>query len=151
MQAGAGGVLGHLSRICLRTLAEYKDLSPYEYLPLRVPVAGEILNVGWLGKVIPFSTGSLPVDFWEELVKVVPHFKTNVTRGFYQCRFCGARQVRVEAPVPLILGHMEFHIPGADGIVYAAPSMVVHYISDHKYRPPDGFVEAVQAAARADK
>ncbi|MDH4109285.1 MAG: hypothetical protein OEW35_13295 [Gammaproteobacteria bacterium] len=34
-----------------------------------------------------------------------------------------------------------------DGIWYIAPVLVVHYIAWHKYRPPQQFLDAVQAAA----
>jgi len=29
------------------------------------------------------------------------------------------------------------------GVNYAAPTLIVHYIENHKYRPPDEFIEAV--------
>jgi hypothetical protein len=46
----------------------------------------------------------------------------------------GSTQVDVDAT--------NLHIPGS-AQVYLAPSMVLHYVSRHRYRPPDGFCDAV--------
>ncbi len=127
-------------------MSVYEDLSPYEYLPEGRTVGA--VNVGWLGEGVPYSTGSLPVGFLENLVSVVSMYRRNATRGFHECPFCGAHRVRIEEPVPLLLGHAEYHIPGVGGIVYAAPTLMVHYIGVHGYRPPDEFVEAVLTAAK---
>jgi hypothetical protein len=43
----------------------------------------------------------------------------------------------------LALGDAEIRVTGRDGTVYAAPSLVAHYIAEHSYRPPDGFIEAL--------
>ena len=34
-------------------------------------------------------------------------------------------------------------IPAKNGVVYLAPGMIVHYIREHDYLPPDDFINAV--------
>ena len=34
---------------------------------------------------------------------------------------------------------------GATGRVYAAPTLIWHYVTEHGYRPPDEFIDAVLA------
>ena len=42
------------------------------------------------------------------------------------------------------IGIANLFVPG-DGFLWTAPSMIVHYIADHGYRPPDAFLTAVDA------
>jgi hypothetical protein len=46
------------------------------------------------------------------------------------------------------LGNGEIRVRGADGTLYAAPSLIAHYIAEHSYLPPGGFIEAIHQAAR---
>lgn len=131
-------------------MAEYADLTPYEYLPLeereeRAP----LVNVGWLGTGLPHPTGEVPPGFVDALIVLADDMRHS-TRGFHGCPFCLAespvrvRSERLARPVPL--GMAEIHVPGPDGVVYAAPTLVIHYITDHGYRPPQEFIDAVLAA-----
>jgi hypothetical protein len=43
----------------------------------------------------------------------------------------------------LALGDAEIRVGGENGIVYAAPTLICHYIHEHGYRPPDEFLAAV--------
>jgi hypothetical protein len=47
-------------------------------------------------------------------------------------------------------GSAELHVAAADGRVYAAPSLVLHYVRDHGYGPPAEFVAAVLCGAPVD-
>ncbi len=40
----------------------------------------------------------------------------------------------------LLLGHAEVRIPVRPGTMYAAPTLIWHYITTHRYRPPDDFI-----------
>jgi hypothetical protein len=33
---------------------------------------------------------------------------------------------------------------GVNGDVFAAPNLIYHYVSDHRYRPPHEFIQAVE-------
>ena len=40
------------------------------------------------------------------------------------------------------VGNGEIRIADEDGLVFAAPTMILHYIVEHRYLPPDAFIEA---------
>ncbi len=73
--------------------------------------------------------------------------KTSVaqTRGGHPCPFCnnpaGIRAHRNGES--LLLGTSEIRVFFSDGRVYAAPTLVYHYVVDHHYRPPAEFVTAL--------
>lgn len=58
------------------------------------------------------------------------------SRGFHVCPFCSQ-----DAPET---GNGEIHVAGTD-CVYVAPALVGHYVTNHGYRPPEAFIEAVYA------
>lgn len=120
----------------------YRDLSPYEY----TEQSHAMLNVGWLGRGHPFSTGSTPASTVERLVLLVDSAE-NIMRGFHYCEFCDAESpIRLVAPVPdgyVWLGTGEIWLDGEGGVRYSAPTLVVHYITEHSYLPPEEFLAAV--------
>ena len=126
-------------------MAYFPDLSRYEYLS----VGQEMVNVGWLGREGEIPTGAAVPDAVVEALLVWPIDEETLLRGVHDCEFCGEESpLRVPAPVErgyVSLGMGEFHVTGADGTVYSAPSLVVHYITAHGYRPPEVFLEAVGA------
>jgi len=46
------------------------------------------------------------------------------------------------------LGHAEIWVEREDGTQIAAPNLVYHYVTEHQYRPPDYFIDAVLRQAR---
>ncbi|MCM1214563.1 MAG: hypothetical protein NC331_03545 [Lachnospiraceae bacterium] len=110
------------------------------------------LNVGWLEKGHPFSTGSVPEEFMEKLWKYF-RYPVQVCRGYHVCDLCE----NPEKGVPVIAfkrqkreaGYYEIRAWGKDGTVYAAPSLIFHYILQHEYRPPQEFMDAVMDSADA--
>ena len=131
-------------------MTEYPDLSPYEYLPGESPVA--MVNVGWLGPRSPFETGDMDPGFRHALLELIADRPAHRTRGFHGCELCPRTEpVRIPfgEPGSVLLGSAEVHVAGADGVVHAAPNLVHHYVTEHGYRPPQQFVDAVfHAAAR---
>jgi hypothetical protein len=129
----------------------FKDLSAYAYR--KDPLSFGTLNVGWLAKRHRFSYGAPTQEFLDKLWK---HCKisVNLSRGIHPCDFCagsncycgerngerlvlGAAEIRVFYP---------WSVPGfiVGGIqIYAAPTLIYHYIEAHHYKPPDEFVDAV--------
>jgi hypothetical protein len=126
-------------------LAYYPDLTPYAYYP------GEehMLNVGWLSKDVVFTRGPVPMAFAHEL-KLLAEHPIELTRGCHVCEFC-------EQPHDLIkefpeyeavwemfrCGNGEIHVANRSGAIYCAPTLVLHYVSEHQYQPPQEFVDAV--------
>jgi hypothetical protein len=76
-------------------------------------------------------------------------------RGVHYCEFCDAESpIRLPAPVSrgwVSLGMGEIHVPGQHGVVFAAPSLIIHYISAHDYQPPRDFRNSVLLAAEDDE
>jgi hypothetical protein len=106
--------------------------------PLRV------LAVGWLG-FFTFRREATPLRFQDLLGRLCcrPPLAT-VTPGFHSCRlgtclwhwWVGHRSAA---------GYAEISVPGRDGKVYRAPTLIGHYVRAHRYKPPKVFVEAVLA------
>lgn len=122
----------------------YKDLTPYTYcLPFSLE---NVLNVGWLDKGIAFELGKAPPVLKECLYALLngeSRFaaRVNPTRGRHSCNLCSCSGF--DSP---FIGSCEIWIPAInDGIVFAAPSLIVHYIEAHDYLPPEAFIRAVLA------
>lgn len=120
----------------------YPDLSRYSYM------AGsrEMLNVGWLSGKEVFPQGFIERSVRDQLVRLARD-PVNVARGFHYCEFCDAESpiqasVLGEVTWPAFLGSGEIHV-AADGVVFSAPTLIVHYIDSHSYLPPLEFREAV--------
>jgi hypothetical protein len=132
----------------------YPDLARYDYLPETVPENVELRTVGWLepGHGFPVAAeGPDPdSDFWRNLVTLAADHATAVTRSVHGCRFRhlfdGDFQYRaVYGTRVLYLGSAEIRVVANDGRWLTAPTLVLHYIRDHGYQPPEEFVEAVAA------
>ena len=110
----------------------YPDLSPYAYLPNQPAM----INVGWLESGHGHYRGTVPEGFLERLRTLAEQPK-NLCRGTHDCDLCPAGSG--------LRGNGEVHVVGADGQVYAAPVLVVHYVEEHGYLPPQEFIDAVMA------
>ena len=127
-------------------MASFPDLSPYTYFPL---VRGQrMLNVGWLGAGEPFATGPFPAELLACVLDLC-RSSVNRTEGFHECELCpptreGSLIVGLGG-AGVSLGNGEIHVEGDNGIVYAAPTLIYHYIRDHGYAPPMEFTEALRA------
>jgi hypothetical protein len=120
----------------------YRDLSPYVYLGDRT--AG-MVNVGWLGAGEDFPRGDCPDEIVRRLIALAASPR-NLTRGRHHCEFCAVGSpVRAESDDGTVawLGNGEVHVRSGDGPLYAAPTLVVHYIQAHRYLPPRDFRDAV--------
>lgn len=123
---------------------QFKDLTPYVYLtPKRKPLL-TVLNVGWLDRWHLTTSGPVDAAVVEKLTAMIDHQGTRVnqTRGVHDCPWC---KTIIKMPDGSYLGTAEIWVPGQDGIVYAAPTLITHYITNHDYQPPAEFVAAVIA------
>ncbi len=138
--------------------------SPYGFpLPLKrsgrwgyglLPDGMYLLAVGWLGKEVP-TTGVLPSEciegLWEAFeARLVVH---DGTAGWHNCELCEGEDewypdgkvgpvVEWRGERHRVRGYGHFLVRWEDR-VYIAPVLILHYILDHDYRPPEIFCTAV--------
>jgi hypothetical protein len=122
-------------------MAYFKDLSDYEYT--LAPLAhSPAKNIGWLAKEHSFETAEPSA----ELLEVLRSYCTvqiNQTRGLYRCPFCLMRPQVDLRGLPFTLGSAEIRVFSENGVVYAAPNLIYHYVAAHRYHPPAEFLRAV--------
>jgi hypothetical protein len=131
----------------------FEDLSFYEYAlgPTswkgQLTPSDKVLNIGWLSSTSSFERGSVPEEVLEKLFELC---KTNVNqaRGFQVCEICPSPRVIEHFSAERDgerrwLGSAEIRVRGRSGIHYACPNMIYHYMKDHRYRPPQEFIDAV--------
>jgi hypothetical protein len=109
-------------------MAFFEDLTPYTYLDSENELPNTV-NIGWLDSNHPSTTGATSEEFRAKLGRLCQ-------RGLHPCPFCKGRGRPASSS--------EMRVSGS-GKVYAAPSLVHHYVVAHCYRPPDEFVAAVLA------
>lgn len=140
-------------------MSVFEDLTPYTYLA-EEGGSGTVLTVGWLGRDSRFEVGEPEPGLVDSLLALTAFRPVNTTRGFHLCELCDrppdAEPEPLVVPYPaaergeVLLGSAEVRVPGPDGIVYAAPTLVAHYVDRHHYRPPEAFRYAALALATAD-
>jgi hypothetical protein len=124
------------------TLAWFEDLTPYAYLD-ETPTQPPTLNVGWLEDGHAFSTGDVPADFAERLAVLCEHGTMNRTRGLHFCDLCPPPPDDDYELDAYPSGSAEVRAVAEDGTRFAAPSLIFHYVTAHRYVPPQAFIEAV--------
>jgi hypothetical protein len=124
----------------------YKDLTPYSYHGNE-----QSLNIGWLCKEERMIVGEIPLEFQEKLHGFcLDENVVKIMRGFQECEFCQLPWGEWSRNHPtdgensgwMSIGDGEIRIIGK-GVIYAAPTLVYHYVVVHYYTPPQEFVEAV--------
>ena len=117
-------------------MAHFDDLAACTYF--HDPQLPPLLAVGWLEPGHDFPTGEVPADLLPRLIAIrrsekmpLPYFYM----GGVVC-WCGDRRM---------FSKRNLFIPG-NGVVYASPEGILHYIAAHSYCPPAEFIEAVLAA-----
>lgn len=111
--------------------------------------------VGWLGDCVP-NEGETPSECISQLWEA---YKTRMvisdgTAGWHDCELCKGKEERYPGgevgPIVgwrgrqlRIYGHGHFLIRHNE-IVFLSPVLILHYILDHGYKPPEVFIEAVR-------
>ena len=128
----------------------FPDLSPYHY-NIAEPQQ-DLLHIGWLSIDHPFPTEPPNERLAEALRKLIAA-RVNLFRGFHICEFCpkpptvlSKQGIPMIAPPPGTTGNGEIRVPGANAKTYAAPVLILHYVVEHQYLPPQEFINAVLAA-----
>lgn len=140
------------SRCHDQTVTHIPDLAPYDYYR-GAPAA---LAVGWLDASVAFVAGECPPDVRDRLedLSTAP---VRLMRGYHYCQFCEAASppakllradIRLYEEPDVAHGNGEIWVTDGDGMNFAAPVLILHYIDEHKYLPPPSFIAAVRAGAR---
>lgn len=109
-----------------------------------LPPGLTVRAIGWIEKP-GFPTGAIPDECIRALIDATPQtIFADGTRGIHHCELChemrpSVRWQRQEIPL-VCTGH--YLIQNGD-IVYMAPALLLHYIIDHEYRPPEEFLKAL--------
>jgi len=110
--------------------------------------------VGWLGDCV-LCEGKTPSECISRICDAYKSklFISDGTAGWHNCELCHGddewypagevgpiiswrgRQIRIYGH-----GHFLIHL---NEIVYLSPVLILHYILDHGYKPPEAFIEAV--------
>ncbi|MCE9638047.1 MAG: hypothetical protein K8T90_20285 [Planctomycetes bacterium] len=131
-------------------MAHFPDLAP------RAASGGKSdVSIGWLSSGHAFPTGAVPPEFTSALARLreVPFA---LTRGFHVCEFCmrnreddshrfDACSASWNSPE---YGNGEILVLSETGVAYVAPRLVLHYVTEHGYRPPQEFIDAVLFQSR---
>lgn len=126
-------------------MAYYPDLSDYAYLAsaIRHPATR---NIGWLAREPPFATAP-PSDALLDALWRYCKISVAQTRGVHDCELCRAAAFRAERHGDsLLLGTAEIRVFAATGEIYAAPTLIYHYVEVHHYVPPGPFLRALDDA-----
>jgi hypothetical protein len=124
----------------------FPDLAPCEYFSFFE--ADKVRAIGWLDGTHSFSTGPADRDLLLRLVVLAESpWEPVMLMGYHTCELCIQPDTHMTPVVfegrRLHVGVHNLFVPGY-GVIYAAPSMILHYILAHGYRPPDEFAEAVR-------
>lgn len=125
------------------------DLEPLPFPPFD---SGKLVAVGWLEPGYDFQHGDVEPEFVRKLAELlIDPWQPAVSAGRHACAFCrltggpasfhlgqSGNRLSVE------MGISNLWLP-ADGFLYIAPSMILHYMDAHGYSPPDDFQKAVSA------
>ena len=123
------------------------------YLPDLEPWGDpQLLAVGWLEPSQPYETGPVPEALLGKLVELfIDPWQPWVTGGWHACGLCEGNKAPRSFEYhgrSIRMGSTNLYVPG-DGVVYVAPSLILHYIESHRYAPPAVFRSAVQACPRS--
>jgi hypothetical protein len=121
-----------------------EDLAPYRYnSKILIP---NVYAVGWLDRAHPFQTGRVSAHLIDKLNELAATRPVNRARGTHQCTMCSLLNIEVSAQgASRSLGSAELWIPGKDGVLFASPNLILHYVRNHSYLPPTDFLRALDA------
>jgi hypothetical protein len=132
-------------------VTHFEDGSPYRY-GQRSEVSTPALNVGWLDGSMRFPMGDTSEELHDKLAWLCAIERVNATRGIHRCTICRSSRDDFHGldvgRTRHLLGTAEIRVVGS-AATYAAPNLVIHYVVDHRYLPPEDFVAGV--LARSDR
>src|SRR5258708_2750730 len=154
-------------------MAYFPDLTFYDYSSDNSP---ETKNIGWLQRGREFETMA-PAEETLELLWSFCSISVMQLRGLHECNLCTVPRIvhAVRNGVGLLLGSSEIRVFSGErhrsalgqhlremesgGLlflrgstvpfsIYAAPTLIYHYVRTHHYKPPDEFLHALREVPR---
>ena len=101
------------------------------------------MNIGWIGNGSEFVLAE-PAE--ETLQAIWEHCKISIAYmpGIHRCEFCDDFSYYAERNGEyLMLGGSEIRVFSPRGEIYAAPTLIYHYMHAHYYQPPAEFLRAL--------
>jgi len=132
-------------------MAYFEDLTPYKYMHRSIKPGLIQLNVGWLSRGKNYNQGLSTEAFKGKLFEFCQdYYVINITRGFHVCELCSISESNWYENKSrygkdhywLSIGDGEIRTIG-DSVIYAAPTLIYHYVVDHRYMPPNEFIKSV--------
>lgn len=101
-------------------------------------------SIGWLGRHYGLQgTNSTPMAAADlNRLRSASWRLGSIMLGTHECDFCPEGAA--------FEGNGEYRYYMANGDVYAAPMMILHYTEQHGYRPPETFTEALREERRLE-
>ena len=110
----------------------FEDLSPCTYFS----AGAKLVAVGWLERAKPYPTGQVDRGVYDALVEMRKNpWQPFVSTGTHECDLCKFEGEH---------GSANLFVP-ADGVIYVAPELIVHYMNLHGYARAHVFCRAVLA------
>jgi hypothetical protein len=112
---------------------------------VQLPPNTHLYAVGWLDNCVPV-TGQIPDECITALFIANVHntIISDGTLGWHDCELCSKNGPVIhwqDQQHPLRgQGH---HLVRIENSVYMCPELILHYILDHNYKPPDEFLKAL--------
>jgi hypothetical protein len=111
----------------------YEDLTGCDYFADILPA--KPISIGWLENGKLYTKGKTPGEIVEKIIE----FNKNPGMyhrfcGYHECDFCDFFNIELGATTILIAYKNK---------AYICPALIIHYIEEHFYLPPDEFIEAV--------
>jgi hypothetical protein len=124
-------------------MAVYADFSRYCYFERYYREKTE--NIGWIDITKPYRKAPPAKEFLDRLFEYAK-ISISLARGAHFCEICGPGVQFLgfgNDTEKLFLGMGEIRAFAANGVIFAAPNLIYHYVAQHQYAPPDEFVKAV--------
>lgn len=115
-----------------------RDFEIYSYKP--APNEAVSKCIGWLGDGENYKTCEVDSAILARL-ELLSELKANNTRGLKSCPICG--NLFEKNRFGTKLGSSEIKVV-APGQAYSCPSLIVHFVRDHSYCPPQEFLSALK-------
>ena len=123
-------------------MAFFQDFSDYAYSAEFYRPRTK--NIGWLEAGHSFEQSVTPPEALE-LLWTFCSISVAQFRGRHLCDLCIPNDTvsLVRNGQRLSLGSAEIRVFSSTGDIYAAPNLIYHYVSAHRYRAPEEFLRAL--------